>query len=185
MHGPINIRLKKFQISFRWTTVAFIKRISSNCLGISRTKNVLSVRQLRELQCLSLPRPLKLSFHETEGSNCTNQNSNQRHFNKTEKKKKKLSLWLLVVNTLFVREHSLIESSYVETRLICKRQTSSLNSTDCCSVTEKCKEQLNTKLMNLPLQRLSESGSISLDESDSLLSPHPLFIILVAQSLSP
>jgi len=183
MHGPINIRLKKFQISFRWTTVAFIKRISSNCLGISRTKNVLSVRQLRELQCLSLPRLLKLSFHETEGSNCTNQNSNQRHFNKTEKKKIK-PMTISREHTI-CPEHSLIESSYVETRLICKRQTSSLNSTDCCSVTEKCKEQLNTKLMNLPLQRLSESGSISLDESDSLLSPHPLFIILVAQSLSP
>jgi len=39
--------------------------------------------------------------------------------------------------------------------------------------------------MNLPLQRLSDSGSISLDQSDLLLSPHPLFIILVAQSLSP
>lgn len=92
------------------------------------------------------------------------------------------------MNTLSVREPSLIESSYVESRLACTyigRLCSSLNSTDSCSVTEKCKEQFYTKQMNLPSQRLSDSGSISLDQAGSLLSPHPLFIILVAQGLSP
>jgi hypothetical protein len=63
--------------------------------------------------------------------------------------------------------------------------SSLLNSTDSCSVTEKCKQQFYTTQMNLPLQRLSDSESISLDQSDSLLSPHSLFIILVAQGLSP
>jgi len=66
----------------------------------------------------------------------------------------------------------------VETDLYKGRLSSSLNSTDSCSVAEKYKQQFYTKQMNLPLQRLSDSESISLDQSDSLLSPHPLFIIL-------
>ena len=91
------------------------------------------------------------------------------------------------------REHTICPRAFtdrvqlrrVETDLYKGRFSSSLNSTDSCSVTEKCKQQLYTKQMDLPLQSLSDSESISLDQSDSLLSPHPLFIILVAKGLSP
>jgi hypothetical protein len=43
-----------------------------------------SVCLLRKLQCISLPRPLWLSFDATEGSVCPNQNSNQLSFNESK-----------------------------------------------------------------------------------------------------
>jgi hypothetical protein len=57
------------------------------------------------------------------------------------------------------REHTIcpraitdrVQLRRVDSDLYKGRLSSSLNSTDSCSVTEKCKQQLNTKQMNLPL----------------------------------